>query len=144
MEVSTKSGAIQCAAPSYLARRPPIINPWDLQQQECLGFTYSDGRSHWSFDSPEGRIDVPITSKLTINQGDPLLAAAVAGLGVVLQPIELVSDALRDGTLVRLLPQYPVPNTAMHILYAPDRRMTPKLRSFLEFAREAFGQRGPL
>ncbi|MEE1714281.1 LysR family transcriptional regulator, partial [Pseudomonas aeruginosa] len=35
-------------------------------------------------------------------------------------------------------------NTAMHILYAPDRRMTPKLRSFLEFAREAFGQRGPL
>lgn len=135
---------VLCAAPSYLARRPPIINPWDLQQQECLGFTYSDGRSHWSFDSPEGRIDVPITSKLTINQGDPLLAAAVAGLGVVLQPIELVSDALRDGTLVRLLPQYPVPDTAMHILYAPDRRMTPKLRSFLEFAREAFGQRGPL
>lgn len=133
---------VLCAAPSYLARRPPITNPWDLQQQECTGFTYSDGRSHWSFDSREGRIDVPITSKLTINQGDPLLAAAVAGLGIVLQPIELVSDALRDGTLVRLLPQYPVPTTSMHMLYAPDQRMTPKLRSFLEFAREAFGPRG--
>jgi len=81
---------------------------------------------------------------LTINQGDPLLAAAVAGLGVVLQPIELVADALRDGTLVRLLPQYPVPTTPMNMLYAPDRRMTPKLRSFLDFAREAFGQRNSL
>lgn len=134
---------VLCAAPSYLARRPPIVTPWDLQQQECLGFTYSDGRSHWSFDGPQGRIDVPITSKLTINQGDPLLAAAVAGLGVVLQPIELVSDALRDGTLVALLPDYPVPTSPMHMLYAPDRRMTPKLRSFLDFTLEAIGPRRP-
>ncbi len=135
---------VLCAAPSYLARRPPITSPWDLQRQECLGFSYSDGRSNWNFDGPEGRIDVPITSKLTINQGDPLLSAAVAGLGVVLQPMELVGDALRDGTLVRLLPQYPVPTSPMNMLYAPDRRMTPKLRSFLDFAIETFGQRRPL
>ena len=132
---------VLCASPAYLLRRPPILSPWDLQQQECLGFSFSDGRPHWVFDGPEGRIEVPITSRLTINQGDPLLAAAVAGLGVVLQPIELVVDALRDGTLVRLLPQYVVPPSAMHVLYAPDRRMTPKLRSFLDFAAEAFGPR---
>ncbi|NWD66641.1 LysR family transcriptional regulator [Pseudomonas gingeri] len=132
---------VLCAAPAYLARRPPIASPWDLQQQECLGFSFSDGRSHWSFNGPEGRIDVPITSRLTINQGDPLLAAAVAGLGVVLQPSELVSNALRDGTLMRLLPQFPVPTTPMNMLYAADRRMTPKLRSFLDFASEALGRR---
>ncbi|MNG21777.1 DNA-binding transcriptional activator GcvA [compost metagenome] len=83
-------------------------------------------------------MEVPITSRLTINQGDPLLAAAVAGLGVMLQPLELVQDALRDGTLVRLLPQYPAPAAPMHVLYPPDRRLTPKLRSFLDFARAAF------
>jgi len=131
---------VLCAAPSYLARRPPIASPWDLQQQECLGFSFSDGRSHWSFNGHEGRIDVPITSRLTINQGDPLLAAAVAGLGVVLQPCELVSNALREGTLIRLLPQFSVPTTPMNILYSFDRRMTPKLRSFLDFAIEAFGR----
>ncbi|MGN7740850.1 LysR family transcriptional regulator [Pseudomonas sp. 22526] len=135
---------VLCAAPLYLARRPTITSPWDLQQHECLGFSFSDGRSHWSFDGPEGRVDVPITSKLTINQGDPLLAAAVAGLGIVLQPMELVGAALRDGTLVRLLPQYLVPASAMNMLYAPDRRMTPKLRSFLDFASEALGQRHPV
>ncbi|MBB4862195.1 DNA-binding transcriptional LysR family regulator [Pseudomonas nitritireducens] len=130
-----------CAAPAYLARRPAIRTPEDLSQHECLGFAFSDGRSSWTFDGPDGRIEVPITSRLTINQGDPLLAAAVAGLGVVLQPQELVGDALRSGTLVQLLPQYSVPTSPMHILYAPDRRLTPKLRSFLDFASAAFGRR---
>ncbi|MBD9517359.1 LysR family transcriptional regulator [Pseudomonas sp. PDM22] len=131
---------VLCAAPAYLARRPAILAPEDLSQHECLGFAVSDGRSSWTFDGPDGRIEVPITSRLTINQGDPLLAAAVAGLGVVLQPQELVGDALRSGTLVQLLPQYSVPTSPMHILYAPDRRLTPKLRSFLDFAIAAFGR----
>ena len=132
---------VLCAAPSYLARRPPISTPWDLQQHECLSFSFSDGRSHWSFEGASGRVDVAINSKLTINQGEPLLSAAVAGLGVVLQPMELVSGALRDGTLVRLLPDYRVPTSPMNMLYAPDRRMTPKLRSFLDFAAGALGER---
>ncbi|MBD9577850.1 LysR family transcriptional regulator [Pseudomonas sp. PDM23] len=131
---------VLCAAPAYLARRPAIRTPEDLSQHECLGFAFSDGRSSWTFDGPDGRIEVPITSRLTINQGDPLLAAAVAGLGVVLQPQELVGDALRSGTLVQLLPQYSVPTSPMHILYAPDRRLTPKLRSFLDFAIAVFGR----
>lgn len=132
---------VLCAAPFYLERRLPIKTPWDLQQHECLGFGYSDGRSSWSFDGPEGRINVPIKSRLTINQGYPLLAAAIAGLGVILQPLELVGDALRNGSLVRLLSQYAVPASPLHILYTPDRRMTPKLRSFLDFSVATFGNR---
>ncbi|WP_065261271.1 LysR family transcriptional regulator [Pseudomonas bananamidigenes] len=131
---------VLCAAPSYLARRPPITTPWDLQEHECLAFAYSDGRSHWRLEGPEGVIDVPIKSRLTINQGDPLLSGAVAGLGVVMLPLELVKDSLRSGTLLSLLPQYRVPVSPMNLLYAPDPRLTPKLRSFIDFVRIAFGQ----
>ncbi|AMQ84676.1 LysR family transcriptional regulator [Pseudomonas glycinae] len=130
---------VLCAAPSYLARRPPITTPWDLQEHECLVFAYSDGRSHLRFEAPEGCIDVPIKSRLTINQGDPLLSGAVAGLGVVMLPLELVKDSLRSGTLVSLLPQYKVPVSPMNLLYAPDPRLTPKLRSFIDFVRATFG-----
>jgi DNA-binding transcriptional LysR family regulator len=130
---------VLCAAPSYLARRPTITTPWDLQEHECLAFAYSDGRSHLRFEGPEGCIEVPIKSRLTINQGDPLLSGAVAGLGVVMLPLELVKDSLRSGTLVSLLPQYKVPVSPMNLLYAPDPRLTPKLRSFIDFVRVAFG-----
>nr|WP_279382191.1 hypothetical protein [Pseudomonas fluorescens] len=54
-------------------------------------------------------------------------------------PLELVKDSLRSGTLVSLLPQYKVPVSPMNLLYAPDPRLTPKLRSFIDFVRVAFG-----
>jgi DNA-binding transcriptional LysR family regulator len=46
---------------------------------------------------------------------------------------------LEDGRLVEVLPGYTAPTRPLHILYAPDRRMTPKLRSFIDFAVLQFG-----
>jgi DNA-binding transcriptional LysR family regulator len=57
----------------------------------------------------------------------------------MLQPLELVRDYLDNGQLVALLRDYHVPTRPLHVLYAPDRRLTPKLRSFLDFVVENFG-----
>jgi DNA-binding transcriptional LysR family regulator len=130
---------ILCAAPSYLKGRPPITTPWDLQEHECLGFSHTELRTHWTFDGPEGRVVVPVSGRYMADHGEPLLCAAIAGLGVMLQPVELVSHSLEQGALVPLLPDYPVPSRALHVLYAPDRRITPKLRTFLDFATSTFG-----
>lgn len=43
------------------------------------------------------------------------------------------------GRLVEVLPDYPIPTRPFHVLYAPDRRMTPKLRSFIDFVLAKFG-----
>ena len=124
---------VLCAAPAYLARHPAITAPSDLLRHECLGFASSSLRTQWTFEGPQGKISVPISSRLVVNQSEPLLCAALAGLGVILQPLELVRDALRDGSLVRLLQDYAIPSPPINMLYAPDRRVTPKLRSFLDF-----------
>ena len=60
-------------------------------------------------------------------------------MGLLLQPLEVVRDALAAGQLIRLLEDYHAPTRPMHMLYAPDRRITPKLRSFLDFASSVFG-----
>jgi len=131
---------VLCAAPKYLEGQPPLMTPWDLQQHNCLGFSYTELRTRWTFDGPSGRIVVPVSGRLTVDHGEPLLRAALAGMGILLQPLELVAEALSNGSLVRLLPQYEPPTRPMHIVYAPDRRVTPKLRSFLDFAVLAFGR----
>jgi len=77
---------------------------------------------------------------MMVDHGEPLLFAALEGLGIMLQPTEMVRDALADGRLVRLLPEWEHPGRPMHLLYAPDRRPTPKLRSFIDFALAEFGQ----
>lgn len=130
---------VLCAAPEYLAGREPLTSPWDIQKHECLGFSHTELRTNWTFDGPEGKIVVPVSGRLMVDHGEPLLCAALEGLGIMLQPMELVRDALEAGTLVEVLSQYRVPTRPLHILHAPDRRQTPKLRSFLDFALSTFG-----
>ncbi len=130
---------VLCAAPSYLERHPPLLTPADLEQNECLVFAHTELRTHWPLDGPEGRVVVPVQAKLVVDHDEPLLHAALAGMGIILQPLEIVRAALADGSLVRLLPDYEAPSRPMHVLYAPDRRITPKLRSFLDFSMEVFG-----
>jgi DNA-binding transcriptional LysR family regulator len=130
---------ILCAAPAYLNAHPPIKSPPDLASHECLGFAYTELRTHWSFNGPEGLVTVPVSGRLMIDSGEALLMAARAGMGVLLQPAELIEPELETGRLVHVLPKYPPPDRPLHLLYAPDRQMTPKLRSFIEFAVAAFG-----
>lgn len=130
---------VLCAAPSYLASHAPICKPMDLQQHECLGFLHTALRTHWTFDGAEGRVSVPVSGRFMADNGEALLPAAMAGLGVLLQPLELVKPALESGSLVAVLPEYSIPTRPMHLLYAPDRRVTPKLRSFIDFVMEHFG-----
>jgi DNA-binding transcriptional LysR family regulator len=133
-----------CAAPAYLENRALIKHPGDLVHHECLGFSHTELRSRWTFDGPEGPITVPVSGKLMMDSGEALLMAARAGMGLLLQPRELVRDDLAAGRLVQVLPEFPVPTRPFHLLYAPDRRMTPKLRSFIDFATEVFGVDAPL
>jgi DNA-binding transcriptional LysR family regulator len=129
---------ILCASPAYLEAHDIIASPWDLQQHECLGFSHTALRTHWTFDGPDGRVVVPVSGRLMVDHGEPLLHAALQGLGIMLQPMELVRDHIDDGRLLALLPDYPAPTRPLHILYAPDRRLTPKLRSFLDFTVARF------
>lgn len=130
---------ILCAAPAYLAAHPPITAPIDLASHECLGFAYTELRTHWRFDGPGGLVTVPVSGRLMVDSGEALLMAARAGMGVMLQPAELVEPEITAGRLVQVLPRYRAPDRPLHLLFAPDRQMTPKLRSFIEFAVAAFG-----
>ena len=130
---------VACAAPSYLASHASLETPLDLKDHNCLCLSLTDLRTHWIFDGPEGRVSVAVSGRMMADHDAPLLSAALAGLGVLMQPREVVREALEDGRLVQILTKYQVPSRPLHVLYAPDRRVTPKLRSFLDFAISAFG-----
>ncbi|MFM2346690.1 MAG: hypothetical protein RL654_1443 [Pseudomonadota bacterium] len=130
-----------CASPAYLAGRAPLHTPWDLALHDCLGFAHSELLTHWSFDGPDGaHVKVPVSSRHRFDQGEALLHAALAGLGILLQPLELLAPALAEGQLVELLPGWRVPTRPLHLVHAGGRRVTPALRSFIDFAVKAFGR----
>ena len=67
-----------------------------------------------------------------------MLTAASARLGAILQPLELVRQSLRDGVLQEVLPACRPVRPPISVLYARDRRVTPKLKSFLDFCVAEF------
>ena len=65
--------------------------------------------------------------------------AAIESMGIIMQPEALVAEDIAAGRLVRVLPRYESAPRAMQIVYLPDRRLSPKLRSFIDFMIERFG-----
>jgi DNA-binding transcriptional LysR family regulator len=62
------------------------------------------------------------------------------GLGIVLQPTILLEADVRAGRLVQLFPDYEPPVRPVHVVYLPDRYRSPKLRNFIDFVLERFGE----
>ncbi|MFS2221706.1 LysR family transcriptional regulator [Pantoea sp. B65] len=131
---------ITCAAPSYLLTAPPLDTPEDLRRHECLIFTHTSLRTEWVFDGPTGRVTLPVSGRLLLDNGEALISSALAGFGIAMQPAELVTPHIASGRLERVLNEYQVPTRPLHLVYAPDRRITPKLRSFIDFAAAHFGE----
>lgn len=132
---------VLCASPGYLEKSEMISHPRDLARHECLGFSHSALKTRWTFHGPDGEpVVIPVTSKLMVNQSEPLLIACLAGFGLMMQPLELVRNHLRDGTLIEVLPDYPCVSSQISVLYPADRRITPKLRVFLDFCAEKFNE----
>ncbi|MBL8883901.1 MAG: LysR family transcriptional regulator [Hyphomicrobium sp.] len=129
---------IACAAPAYLKAKGTPRQPSDLSGHECLGFAGSAIEERWEFSGKDGKVGVRVKSRFSANNGQALKQAALAGLGIIFQAAELTQDDVKSGRLVRVMPKWRS-TRPLHLLFAPDRRVTPKLRSFIEFAVARFG-----
>jgi DNA-binding transcriptional LysR family regulator len=132
-----------CAAPDYLAREGTPTLPEELGHHNCLGFMFSDRRSHWRLIGPDGERRVQVKGNFVTNHGPALRSAALAGTGIVMQPEALLADDVAAGRLTRLLLNFAPPSRPMNVVYQSERRITPKLRCFIDFIVERFGKNAP-
>jgi DNA-binding transcriptional LysR family regulator len=130
---------VVCGAQSYLDRHGVPGSPADLSVHNCLGYTLPTAlsASRWIFGKDSETV-IPIVGNLRANNGDALLAAALAGQGLIYQPTFLVGDNLRDGSLVRLLSEYPVPELGIYAVLPSGRQAPAKVRVVIEFLTARF------
>src|SRR5262245_32743283 len=99
------SERIVCATPGYVKRSGPLESPTDLAAHNCLTYRLNLGRATWRFKQPDGEvIEVPVAGTFQTDNGQALLAATRAGLGIALMPDWSINDDLAAGRLVRLFP----------------------------------------
>jgi DNA-binding transcriptional LysR family regulator len=136
---------VVCASPAYLAEKGTPKTIADLKDHNCLGYTLSRalGPDEWAFDDDD-KVKVPIKGNLRVNNGDALVAAAVAGQGLIYEPTFVVSDELRSGRLVMLtLDHPPLELPGVFAVYPANRHPPAKVRAFVDFLAQRFGPNPP-
>lgn len=129
---------VACASPAYLARHGTPATPEDLARHNCLTYEYAL-RDAWTFRDEAGRERaMRVAGSLNSNNGDLLAAAAVQGVGIVLEPDFIVSSELRKGTLVPLLESFRTLSSPIYALYPTRRYLPAKVRAFVDFLSERF------
>lgn len=119
------------ASPAYLDARGTPSHPSDLRDHVLLHYSGATTIPAWSFTRGDERVAVEVRPVFTADSGDALLAAGLAGLGVAQQPDFLVRDAIADGRLVRLLPEWAGFRSAFWALW-PSRHPTAAVRAFVD------------
>jgi DNA-binding transcriptional LysR family regulator len=79
-----------------------------------------------------------VQGALTVNNGQALRRAALAGLGVIMQPELLLEHDLRAGRLKQVLAHAMPEPKILRMLYVSSRGHTRKLKAFIQFIREHF------
>lgn len=129
-----------CAAPTLLERYGTPQSPDDLKAIPCLQYGNLVHRNFWDLLHQNKSHRARINSVLSSNNGDVLKQAAVEGMGLVLLPTFIVSDAIKQGQLVSVLQAWRPAPLLISLLYAPNRHMAMRLSVFVKYIQAAFEQ----
>ncbi len=126
---------VTCASPGYLAARGIPRTPAELVDHACIHFRFpTTGRvEQWMF---AGGTAISPGKGMTLNDNEALVAAAVAGLGVIQVPDYATVDAIAAGTLQVILPGLTQPRGDISLVWQPSRAMVPRTRAFADFMIE--------
>jgi DNA-binding transcriptional LysR family regulator len=131
---------VLCAAPAYLERRGSPRRIDDLRKHDCVLFPPLAPKGTWTFRRDRHDHSVPVTGMFETDEMEVVRAAVMAGLGIGILPLYMVGDALREGQLVPLLRAFHVvPESAIFLVYLPDRTLSSRVRAFIDFLVERFG-----
>lgn len=132
------------ASAGYLAGRPLPQRVADLGEHRLLaaGRGALTGKCTWTLwtETGRGRREESVTflPALAANDPEPLVEAAIAGLGIALVPEPYIARQRDRDELVNVLPEWEGTRVPLVALYASRRGLAPKVRVFLDFLVETF------
>lgn len=129
---------ILCAAPSFLAQYGEPDSITDLTELSCIGLI---GLEDWAFETANGRKNVKPKHIVRMDNGEAVRDACIAGLGITICSVWCAYEQLRSGELVQILNDQPIASdAAIWTVYPSSRMLAPKVRAFIDYLLERFGE----
>ena len=130
------------ASPGYLAQHGTPQHPSELAEHRLLNYAYLADRNYWSFThtATGEQVRVPVSGALSANNGDVLVAAAIHGAGIALQPDFIADEALASGALQELMPQWRGAPVGVYAVYTSRGYRALRVRRWIEHLALTLGQ----
>ncbi len=131
---------IVVASPGYLARRGTPKDPVELKGHECLLYEYQSNPEYWVFRRGDKKVEVKVSGRMRINNGDLLAEAASAGLGLAWLPDFIVKPQLENGELVVLFDSQCKESSAVNAVFPARKHVPRKVRELLRVLKEGLAE----
>lgn len=131
---------ILAAAPRYLAKhgRPKTLE--DLAQHKLLIYTHANNPNELRFTRDGKTTTLSVKGLLESNDGQILRAAALDGMGILVQPTYILYDDMVAGRLVPVLDDWDLPRLTVNLAYPSRKHLSAKVRTFIDFMAEHFAK----
>jgi DNA-binding transcriptional LysR family regulator len=108
------------ASPAYLRRHGRPTHPMHLARHKCLGYAYLSTPDVWHYTNNAGeQVSVRPAGPLRVNNGEALMPALLAGLGIADLPDFIVGDAVASGEVEVILKGWKQAEGAVHLVTPP-------------------------
>jgi len=127
-----------CGSKDYLDEHGVPESPEDLQAHVCLLYRLpSNGRDRpWQFRFGQRDEALMMESGMRLGDGEALVLAAIAGLGLIQVPSYLAELAVREGKLVEILRDYRPSPMPISLVYPSHRHIPPRVRALADALAE--------
>jgi LysR family transcriptional regulator, regulator for bpeEF and oprC len=127
------------ACPEYLSRHGHPQVPNDLLSHRLITFLPPSGRHRPMVYTSAGN-DMEIDTRgavATFTNGEALVDAAIAGIGIGQAPEIYARQAVRTGALVQILTGEDAPGTPVQLVHPPRRQLPRRVQAFRDYVVEA-------
>jgi DNA-binding transcriptional LysR family regulator len=127
------------ASPAYLKRYGRPTHPMHLAQHRCLGYAYLSTLGVWHYTNAAGeQASVRPAGPLRVNNGEALMPALIAGLGIADLPDFIVGDAIASGEVEVILKDWKQTEGSVHLVTPPGGPRPARVEVLADFLAKHF------
>nr|WP_314417517.1 LysR family transcriptional regulator [uncultured Erwinia sp.] len=127
------------AAPDYLRQHAEITSPDDLTRHDFILFRGPAHTISLPFRKEKQKKDIEVRSRFRANNSIALVNSAIAQTGIAYLPSYIAQEAVDEGKLVQVLPDWEMDIYKSYVLMKTDSYISPRVRLFVEALQKALG-----
>jgi DNA-binding transcriptional LysR family regulator len=133
---------VTCASRGYLERHGRPQSLAELEGHRAVDNLSATTGKPFPFEFVvDGSVrTLNLAASVAVNDGGGYVAACAAGMGLIQVPLFHVERQLAEGEFEEVLPRHRPPSMPLHLLYAPKRQPAARLRVFMDWVEQLFGE----